>query len=328
MVVAEKWIQACGQGEDTLAYSSHAFSHVQQQWGTLYGGWEYEGCFWEMVCEVQGRLGICRSCSCLWEISKFFHSAQCPPFEFSRGRHAEHGPDFMNLFLWSWIRVSNVNFSLVPYKLLAVPHFECQLQHNIGESISSARQICSCLHNCWWWRQPGRTCFKVRGNSQQTYYWYYFVYWTLTPIWPSSHKVWWCLRPWFELSSSCSPQHRRYTVPPAHYCFFFSKLLWGLPDELTHHDAGLMTPSRTTLHSGRPVTAIQFYNWKTGLMLSTGGIEMTMGITFQQTPWCFITNTGGCPANCFYLGCLAVMFIGCFFYELNTLPVCPDSEAI
>ena len=111
-------------------------------------------------------------------------------------------------------------------------------------------------------------------------------------------------RPWFELSSPCSPQHRRYTVPPVHYCFFlfFSKLLWGLPDELTHHDAGLTTPSRTTLHSGRPVTAIQFYNWKTGLMPSTGGIEMTMGITFQQTPWCFITNTGERPANCFYLG--------------------------
>lgn len=113
--------------------------------------------------------------------------------------------------------------------------------------------------------------------------------------------------------------------------FFFllyqtlARLAWCI-----HHAAGFWTPSQTTLHSGKLVTAIQFYNWKTGLMLSTAGIEMTMGIMLPQTPWCSITNTGECPTNNFYISRASIVSnatrIDCFFYKLNNLPVCPRRQ--
>lgn len=152
MVVAEERIQACGQGKDTLAYRSHAFSHVQQQWGTLYGGREYEGCFWEMVCEVQGRLGICRACSCLWEISKFFPSAKFPSIwiffhmvEFLRlvwSLDCEFVPSELNQIseCWSLIdtlhlqyRISNVNYNITSGNRYPVPNKSAPVYITVGD---------------------------------------------------------------------------------------------------------------------------------------------------------------------------------------------------
>jgi len=56
-------------------------------------------------------------------------------------------------------------------------------------------------------------------------------------------------------------------------------------------------------------------------MLSTSGTEMMMGILFQQTLWCFITNIGACPTYGFFLGQALfsnVMCICCFCYELTS----------
>jgi hypothetical protein len=52
-------------------------------------------------------------------------------------------------------------------------------------------------------------------------------------------------------------------------------------------------------------------------MLSTSGIEMMMGILFQQTLLCFITNIGECPTYGFYLG--QVFFFKCNVHLLLLL---------
>jgi len=162
----------------------------------------------------------------------------------------------------------------------------------------------------------------VRGtNSRQTfYYWCYYVYQTHTLIWPTRQKI--------VVEVIVSTFKSRLSLPSEIDSFsftllllFFPKVLRGLPVGLTHNFAGFMTPSQTTQRSGRPAMVIQFYNWKTGLMLSTSGIEMMMGILFQQTPWCFITNIGECPTYGFFLGQALfsnVMCICCLPYELNS----------
>jgi len=65
-------------------------------------------------------------------------------------------------------------------------------------------------------------------------------------------------------------------------------------------------------------------------MLSISGIEIMMGILFQQTPWCFITSIGECPTYGFLssAGVLFnsfqkvlfsnVMHVCCFCYELTS----------
>lgn len=123
MDVAEGWTQACGQGEDTLAYCSHACSHVQQQWCALYGGWEYEGCFREVVCQVQGGLGICRPCPCLREIGKFFSSSS-----------------FMNKLLnLIWIFLHLISHSWIRWNYASL----CILLKKIWALISHDTSVCT-----------------------------------------------------------------------------------------------------------------------------------------------------------------------------------------